>query len=301
MVVALLPGACRPKQASVGPPRVAVSIFPLYDIARRVAGDRLDVVLVLPPGRSEHSYDPTPKEMARVADSRLAISVGLGMDDWLERIIQGAAGSEVPSLQLGPRVQPRSMTQKEVGDEAADEARPAGSEEHHHGPEDPHFWLDPVRMRTAADAMVEAFDRLDPASTDGFRARGEAVKSSLTALDAAIGERAHKWSRHTIVTFHGSMGYYADRYGLAIAAVVEPFPGREPTPRYVHDVLAALATSGAAAMFSEPQLDRRPAQVIADQAHTPLFELDPVGGTEGVETYEKLLAHNTDILEQALK
>ena len=290
------------KRHSVGSkPRVAVSIFPLYDIARRVAGDRLDVVLVLPPGRSEHSYDPTPREMARVADSRLAISVGLEMDAWLERIVRGAAGNGVTVVQLGPRMQPRAMNHNEVGDEAADEARNGVEEEHHHGPLDPHFWLDPVRMQSATDVMVEAFTRLDPNGSAGFRERGDAVKQSLGALHEAIHRRSSTWTRRTIVTFHGSMGYYADRYRLNIAAVIEPFPGREPTARYITEVLAALQSTHAAAMFSEPQLDRRPAQVIADQGHVPLFELDPVGGTAGVETYERLLTRNTDVLERALR
>src|SRR5271154_4929104 len=99
-VLLLLCAACNSKTAATGKPRVAVSIFPLYDLARRVAGDRLDVVLVLPPGRSEHSYDPTPKEMARVADAKLGVSVGLQMDEWLERIVRGAAGSGTKFLQL---------------------------------------------------------------------------------------------------------------------------------------------------------------------------------------------------------
>jgi zinc transport system substrate-binding protein len=350
-------------------PRVAVSIFPLYDVARRVAGDRLDVVLVLPAGRSEHSYDPTPREMALIAKARLAVSVGLGMDGWLEKIVQGAAGKDVPVVQLGPGASPRKMTAQEVGVEAAEEAaeekehkehderdddhakkeggaakkddhdhakkegaaakkdddhdhdpkgptreydkedekkeeKPKDDHAHHaHAPgaEDPHFWLDPVRMMGATDALVEAFAKLDPAGAEDFRRRGGDVKKSLGELHAAIDAKSKGWTKKTIVTFHGSMGYFADRYGLKIAAVVEPFPGKEPTPRYIKDVLGAIQKSQAAALFSEPQLDKKPAQVIADQAKLPLFELDPVGGSAGADTYEKLLTKNADTLDKALK
>jgi ABC-type Zn uptake system ZnuABC Zn-binding protein ZnuA len=270
-------------------------------VARRVAGDRLDVVLVLPPGRSEHSFDPTPREMARVADSRLGLSVGFEMDAWLERIVRGAAGSDVTIVQVGPRVGPRTMHSEEIGEEAADEARDGGEEEHHHGPTDPHFWLDPLKMQSAVEVMVEAFSALDPAGASGFRARGESLKRSLGELHATIDRRSRAWTRRTVVTFHGSMGYYADRYGLTIAAVIEPFPGREPTARYVTEVLAAIRTTNAAALFSEPQLERRPAQVIAEQAHVRLLELDPIGGTAGRDTYERLLLHNTNVIDQALR
>jgi zinc transport system substrate-binding protein len=348
------------KGAAGDKPRVAVSIFPLFDVARRVAGDRLDVVLVLPPGRSEHSYDPTPGEMAKIAKARLGVSVGLGMDGWLENIVKGAAGTEVPIAQLGPKASPRKMTAQEVGVEAAeeaaeapkeaeakagdakkdddheepehghdhgkakkgptreidteDEAKPKVEEKkgghdhghghghaHGHGAEDPHFWLDPVRMAGTVDALVEAFSKLDAAGAEGFKARGEEVKKSLNALHTSIDARSKGWTKKTIVTFHGSMGYFADRYGLKIAAVIEPFPGKEPTARYIKDVLGAIQKSQASALFSEPQLDKKPAQVIADQAKLPLFELDPVGGSAGVESYEKLLTHNADVLDKALK
>jgi zinc transport system substrate-binding protein len=308
--VLVVAAACGKKadSASGDKARVAVSIFPLYDVARRVAGDRLDVVLVLPPGRTEHSYDPTPGEMARVAKAKLAISVGLGMDGWLEKIVQGAAGSDVPTLQLGPRVDPRKMTNEEVGVEAVEEAgeEPGhagqhGKREEGRGAEDPHFWLDPVRMKRAVDAMVEAFITLDPAGAEGFRARSEEVKKSLDDLHKGLDAKSKGWTKHTIVTFHGSMGYFAERYGLTVAAVVEPFPGREPTPRYLKEVLEAIEKSHASALFSEPQLDKRPAQVIADQSKVPLFELDPIGGTEGADTYEKLLTRNAEVLDKALR
>jgi zinc transport system substrate-binding protein len=326
--------------ASGDKPRVAVSIFPLWDVARRIAGDRLDVVLVLPPGRSEHSYDPTPKEMAQVAKSKLGLSVGLGMDGWLEKIVRGAAGNDVPIMQLGPKANPRKMTAEEVGEEAIEAAeeqkdKPAKDdhhdhdekkgehhdhdekkgehhdhdekkgdhehEHHHHGAEDPHFWLDPVRMKAVVPTIVEAFEKIDAAGAEGYKARGKTVEAELDKLHAAIEAKSKAWTKKTIVTFHGSMGYYAERYGLRISAVIEPFPGKEPTARYVKDVLGAIEKSQAAALFSEPQLDRRPAQVIADQAKLPLFELDPIGGSTGVETYEKLLEKNTDVLDKALK
>ena len=299
--------------ASGGKPRVAVSIFPLWDIVRRVAGERLEVILVLPPGRSEHSYDPTPKEMAQVAQAKLGLSVGLGMDGWLEKVVRGAAGNEVPITQLGPKANPRKMTAEEVGAEAAEEAaeqkdKPEEHHEHehehehdHHGAEDPHFWLDPVRMKALVPTIVEVLSKLDAPGADGYKTRGQTVEAELDKLHVLIEAKSKTWTKKTIVTFHGSMGYYAERYGLRIAAVIEPFPGKEPTAKYVKEVLGAIEKSQAVALFSEPQLDRRPAQVIADQAKLPLFELDPIGGGPGADTYEKLLEKNTTVLDRALR
>ena len=105
--VALLSG-CGSGASTPSRPRVAVSIFPLFDLARRVAGDRLDVVCVLPPGRSEHGFDPSPREVAAVSGARAGIVVGLEMDEWAERIVTGAASGTAPEmLRLGPTIDPR--------------------------------------------------------------------------------------------------------------------------------------------------------------------------------------------------
>ena len=332
--------ACGGSSTPAGRPKVAVSIFPLYDIARRVAGDQLEVVLVLPVGRSEHSYRPTPREIARLSGTRLAVGVGLQLDTWLTQVVRNASDTEVEVLELGPLLHPRHMSAREVGmnevhgadepdehedegedadghhDEGPEEAGAAhhageeraqatteheGHHEHHHGGLDPHFWLDPVRMIEAVDLMVAAFTRLDPAAADSFRTRGDEVKRALQALDERLRAERATYTRDTIITFHGSFGYFADRYNLRIAAVVEPSPGREPTAHYLAEVLAVIAETHPAALFSEPQLDPRPAQVIAQDARLPLFELDPVGGTEGVATYEALLLHNGSVLARALR
>jgi zinc transport system substrate-binding protein len=315
------PIACGARSAPKRP-AVAVSIFPIYDLTRRVAGDRLETVLLLPPGRSEHGYDPTPAEMARVSGAKLTVEVGLGLDDWVGAMVRRAAGREVTSLRIGPKASPRPIVAEAVGAEAAehghddhdedekhekgekhdkhDKGEKHGEHAHERGGLDPHVWLDPQRMRDATSSIVEALTALDPEGAEGFRARGEALRGALATLDAEIGARAKRWARRVIVTFHGSMGYYAERYGLKVAAVIEPFPGREPTAKYVKEVLAAIAASKPAALFSEPQLDRRPAQALADEAKLPLFELDPVGGGPNVDSYEKLLRHDTDVLDRAL-
>lgn len=319
LVLALLAG-CGSDSTISERPRVAVSIFPLYDLARRVAGDRMDVVLLLPPGRSEHGFEPTPQEMRRVSGARLAIVVGLSMDPWAERIVRSAAGGDVDIVRLGPELDPRRMTAPEVGvdvlehahrhqhedadddeDDHDDHAHDDHAHDHHaHGAVDPHVWLDPVRMQEAVDLIVEAFVRVDAAGADGYRERGAALRAELERLHTELEQRSRRWQRRTIVTFHGSFGYFAERYGLRIAAVIEPFPGREPTPRYMQEVIGAIRASGAAALFSEPQLDPRPARVIAQQARVPLHQLDPVGGTSGVDSYERLLRHDADVLDRAL-
>ncbi len=342
--VGALVAGCKAKGS--GKPKVVVSIFPIYDLTRRIAGDRLEVVLVLPPGKSEHGYDPTPKEIARLEGARLGVAVGLDLDAWVEGIMKSAGG--VPRMvHLGQHVSTLPIDVTPIGeDEAHDEhdghdghddhdghdghddhddhdghddrvgkpaepakpapgpAAPGDHAGHGHGARgapDPHFWLDPQRAARVVEVLVAELSTLDPGGAELFARNGAALAAELDELDARIEARARTWSKRTIVTFHGSFTYYAARYGLRIAAVIEPLPGKEPTPQYVAEVLAAIRRGRAAALFSEPQLDRRPAEVIAAEGKLPLGELDPVGGLPGRDSYAALLGWNTEQLAKVLE
>ena len=292
-------GACSSKGGGGGKPRVAVSIFPLYDVTRRIAGDRLDVVLVLPPGKSEHGYDPTPKEIAALEGTKLGLTVGLDMDVWADTVMKSVG--DVRIVHLGDKVKTMPVTQEHVGDEEAHKGDTTPDNDPDVGAPDPHYWLDPVRMEGVTDQIAAELTTLDPAGKDAYAKNAAGVKDSLAKLDQSIAARAKAWSKHTIVTFHGSMSYYSKRYGLTIASVIEPLAGKEPTPAYLEQVLAAIKSAHADALFSEPQFDRGPADTVAREGGIPLGELDPVGGLEGRESYEKLLTWNTDHLEALLK
>lgn len=346
--------ACGGSDRTRDKPVVAASIFPLADIARRIAGDRVEVVCVLPPGRSEHDYEPSPREMARLGRTRLGLTVGLEMDAWAERVLRSAAGTDLPILQLAPRLDPlRTELSLQLEDHEAlahegDHGRPPrggqddhdhdrshdhdhehghdgrraaehGQEDHghadhddadhpgeahaghRHGPLDPHFWLDPQRTRRAIDLIVDGLARLDPDGASHFWRRGAALSESLFELDERLAARMAALPRRDIVTFHASFGYFAARYGLRIVAVVEPLPGREPTARYLAEVLEVLRARRPAALFTEPQLDPRPARVLSQQSGIPVYELDPIGGGAGRESYEALLAWNAAVFERALR
>lgn len=297
LLLPLLSPACGSRKPP--PPRVAASIFPLYDIVRRVAGRRLEVDLVLPPGHTTHSFDPRPQDVAKLANAQIVFAVGLGLDGWVAEMAKNAGAGKGKVFDVGPLVDPILVPERVVRlaeGEAAD-AQGRGGE----GPIDPHFWLDPVRAERATDVVVAALQQLDPEEAPFYRTRGDDLKRSLEDLHLRIGRRSGAWTHRRLVTFHGSLYYYADRYRLEVAAVVEPVPGREPTARYMADLLDAIRKAGVVALFSEPQLDPRAARAIAGEAGLPLYEIDPVGGSTGTDTYEKLLDQVTDVLDKALR
>jgi zinc transport system substrate-binding protein len=303
---------------------VVASIFPVYDLVRTVAGPDADVMLMLQPGRNEHHFDPTPKEVEQVARARLGVMVGLGLDPWMEKLMKDAA-PKARVLKVGDKVPTLKIQLEAVGDDDDDDDH---DKDHHHdkgkakgkgddkkakdhdhdhdhdhekGAVDPHVWLDPQRAKTMVLAIADELAAADAPHTAGYRERAAALAKSLTALDDDVAARMKALPKKQLITFHGSFGYFADRYGLQIVAVIEPAPGSTPTGDYITKVLKVVNDKKVPALFSEPQLDPRPAKVIADQAKLPLGVLDPVGGGPQTDGYEKMIRYDAAELEKYMK
>jgi zinc transport system substrate-binding protein len=278
-----------------------VSIFPIYDLVRRVAGPDADVTLLLQPGHNEHHFDPTPKDVELAAQAKLGVMVGLGLDPWMEKLLHDAAPT-ARVLKLGDRVPTLTIKDDPIGaDDHEDEDHDHDDHDHEKGAPDPHCWLDPQRAQLMVRAIAEELGKADSAHTLAYRQRATELDKSLVDVDREAEERLKKLSKKGFVTFHGSFGYFAERYKLNILAVIEPFPGSQPTGEYVAKVLAAIKDKKVPALYSEPQLDPRPAKVLADEAKIPLGVLDPVGGGPETDSYEKMIRFDVASLEKYLK
>jgi ABC-type Zn uptake system ZnuABC Zn-binding protein ZnuA len=166
---------------------------------------------------------------------------------------------------------------------------------------DPHFWTDPVRAQRAVDVIVEALSGLDPEGAPFYRERASTLRRSIQDLHLEVTRQAQTWSRRRIVTFHGSLFYFASRYGLQVAGVVQPVPGTEPSAQHIQALLAELRAPEPAALFIEPQLESQLAQALAREAGVAVHTIDPLGGGPGAASYEELVRGITRALDGALR
>ncbi|CAN5741446.1 zinc ABC transporter substrate-binding protein [soil metagenome] len=296
-----VPTGCKScNKATGGRTRIAVSIFPLYDIVRRIAGPDADVTLILPPGHTEHTFDPTPKDVEEASEAKIGVMIGLGLDPWMEKLMKDAAPT-AKILKVGERVPTLVVKDDPIGDEAAHKVIPEDDHDHDKGATDPHVWMDPARVRVMVKAIGDELAKVDSEHANGYRERSTQVDGEIEKLDKEIEAQTAAWTTRGFITFHGSFNYFADRYKLQIIAVIEPFPGSTPTGEYIEEVLKVVKEKKVGALFGEPQLDPRPAKTIADEAKIPVGTLDPVGGTPETDTYEKLIRFNANTLEKYLK
>jgi len=266
---------------------VLASILPLADFVRQVGGDRVTVELLVPPGASPHTYEPTPAQLKALARARLLVLNGAGLEFWADKLV-GAAGN--PNLLVVRTAEDLALI---VDDEHAHRG-------HQHGPGNPHVWLSPLCAMHQVEKIRDALVSADPENADYYRANAARYLTELRALDAEMRARIGAFSRRKFVALHGAWVYLARDYGLEQAAVVEKIPGQEPSPADVAAVVRTVRAAGAGAVFAEPQLPSKAAEAIAAEAGVPVLFLEPLGVPPEYR-YLDTMRHNLAQLEKALR
>lgn len=227
---------------------VVASIFPLYEFAREVGGERVEVSLLIPPGSETHSWEPRASDVTRIRQASLFLYLGEFLEPWAPRVLD-AAGVKA-SLGAGQGL-----------------AR-AG--------EDPHLWLDLSLDLGMVDAIASRFARLDPPGAEGYRARAADFKQRLARLDEDFRRGLADCPRREFVfAGHSAFGRLAARYGLAQIAVSGPSPESEPAPRTVASVVRTLREKGLGTVFYEELVNPDLARVIAAEAGAATLPLSP--------------------------
>ena len=182
-----------------------------------------------------------------------------------------------------------------------------GHEEGHASEEmeglDPHFWLDPIRVRDAVlPVLVEHLIEADPAGGEYYRKRAEDFRQRLTALDAEVRQLLAMADGRKFVSFHSAWAYFAERYDIEEVDAVQEFAGEEPTPAEVAHLVRGARAAGVRNIMVEPQFDPRVAQTIANEFGAGTVVVDPLGDLNDParSTYEGLIRFNARAFRQAL-
>jgi zinc transport system substrate-binding protein len=261
---------------------VAASIAPLADFARQVGGDHVQVITLVPPGASPHTFELSPAQVEQVARARLLVLNGVGLEYWADRLVAGAGN---PGLIVVDTSQGIDLLEVDAGGVGGN----------------PHIWLDPQNAIVQVSHIRDALVRADPAHTDDYRANAERYMHELRQLDQEIADEVATWSNREFIAFHPAWVYFARRYGLEQAAVIQRSPGREPSPAEVAHIVETAQRIGARAIFAEPQFSAKAAQTIAAESGARVLLLDPLGSSLCDACYPNLMRYNVAQMADALR
>jgi zinc transport system substrate-binding protein len=162
----------------------------------------------------------------------------------------------------------------------------------------PHVWLDPMITKQFSGRICGELSKLDPANASYYKANYLKFSAGLDKLDKYFSAETKKFRVKEVISFHPAWVYFEKRYGLSEAGVIEAVPGKEPTPRELEAIIAAIKRYGISTIFAEPQLPRKAADVIAHEAGVNVLIIDPNGAPDG--DYIGFMNKNFEIIKKAM-
>jgi zinc/manganese transport system substrate-binding protein len=264
--------------------KVVTSFSILGDFVKNVGGDRVEVTTLVGPDSDVHVYSPTPADVRKIADAKLLVVNGFGLEGWLPRLIQ-AAGGKAAIVTATDGIAPLK----------------AGSDA------DPHAWQSVANAEKYVANIRDALAAADPTDAEVFRQNARIYLARLEALDGEVRQAISQIpeSRRRMISTHDAFGYFAARYGIAFIAPVGVSTEAEPSARDIAGIIGQVKTEHIPAVFLErigdPRLMRRISQETGAKVGGTLYS-DSLTDEKGeVPTYIDMVRHNIRTLTSALK
>ncbi|HEX5823339.1 MAG TPA: metal ABC transporter substrate-binding protein, partial [Candidatus Limnocylindrales bacterium] len=265
--------------------RVVTTTTVFADVIRAVGGSRADVRSIIPAGVGPEDYEPKPDDARSIADAQLIVSNGVGLDNFLDRLLSSGGGGKTPRLVLGEGIDAILVD----------------------GEANPHFWLDPTLVKTGyVPKIVTALSALVPADATAFQANAAAYGTQLDALDIELKAKVDTLppANRKLVTFHDAYPYLARHFGFDLVGVVVANVGQEPNAAELAALVEKVKAAGVKAVFGEAQFNPKLAQTLADEAGvkqvvTTLYN-DSLGPAPA-DSYPGMMRWNVDQIVEALR
>jgi len=266
---------------------VFVGINPVAYFVERVGGSNVEVGVLVGPGQDPHTFELTPRVVAKLAKARVLFQMGFPFE---ETLIKKAGSTfknlEVVDLQQGIKLRP--MTEEELeAEEAAHEAEhehghghghgEAEEHEHHHeaGEMDLHTWLDPQLAKIQAKTIADTLIRIDPSHKEKYEQNLKDFQSDLDALHEQLTGALAPVKGKGFFVFHPALGYFGEAYGLKQIPV--EIGGKEPTARQLARLIELAKEDGVRIIFVEPQFPKKSAETLAKSIGGAVVFIDAHG------------------------
>jgi ABC-type Zn uptake system ZnuABC Zn-binding protein ZnuA len=264
--------------------KVVTTTTVFADIVQNVGGSRVSANSIIPPGVGPEDYEPKPDDARKLAGARLIVSNGVGLDDFLDRLLTSAGGNQ-PRLVLGDGIPVLTVE----------------------GEPNPHFWLDPTLVRQYyLPAIAGRLTELDPDGKATYEANVASYGAMLDGLDTDLKSKIEEIpaANRKLVTFHDAFPYFARHYGFELVGVILANVGQEPTAGELADLVEKVKATGVKAVFSEAQSSPKLAETLAQEAGvtkvvTTLYN-DALGPAPA-DTYIGMMRWNVDQIVAALR
>jgi ABC-type Zn uptake system ZnuABC Zn-binding protein ZnuA len=265
--------------------KVVTTTTVFADIVQNVGGSRVAATSIIPPGVGPEDYEPKPDDARKLANAKLIVSNGVGLDDFLDRLLASGTGGQTPQVVLGDGIP--TLTEN--------------------GEQNPHFWLDPSLVKQYYVPKIAAkLTDLDPTGKATYDENASTYGVTLDSLDAELKAKISTIpeANRKLVTFHDAFPYFARHFGFELVGVILENVGQEPTAAELAALVDKVKATGVKAVFSEAQFSPKLSETLAQEAGisqvvTSLYN-DALGPAPA-DSYLGLMRWNVDQIVKALQ
>ncbi len=284
--------------------RASATISVIQNLVEEVGGERVEVSTIVPVGGSPETFQPSPADAQKISESRVIFQNGLGLEGWLDDLLQSAGGEDVKVVELAEGLETIEDNANGHEDEPAEEGGHSEEEEPAHAEGNPHLWLDVSNSQRYVERIRDALIEADPDGAEEYRANADEYLRELEELDRYIQEQVGEIPEENrkLVTFHDAFPYFAEAYGFEQVGVILQNPDAEASSREVADVVSTVREENVPAIFTEPQFNSGLADTVAEEANVEVYELysDTLSDTSDAGSYEEMMRTNVDRVVEAL-
>lgn len=270
ILVCLLCFGC--SAAKESKPKILVTIPPYAGLAKSLVGDSVDVEIFVLPGADPHKYEPSPEQIRNFLQAKIWFRTGDPIETKMADLMQER---DIKVIDLSQKHELLTDTHSH-GD-------------HMHEEKDLHLWMNPVIVQGQVEEMTRALITQFPELEHPVKLNSAKLRAELHELDLTISSKLAPFEGAYLLVSHPALGYYCERYKLHQFSV--EIEGKEPLPQDIAHLMSGLKEHPVPVVLTEPQYNKKGAELIAEKLHLPLEEINPYS-----ENYFEMLNHLTDVI-----
>ena len=248
---------------------VYTTVYPLQYFTEVIGGNFVQVETVYPPGSDEHTFEPSQKDMMKLADSDLFIYVGLGLEGFVENAKSTLKNEKVSLLASGEHIhlEEGGATNK-AEDHAKDETHAedlVNEDGHNHGDINPHVWLDPVYSKELAESIKDALIKQMPENEEQFVQNYNALVQKLDTLNNDFSEVISQAKDPEILVSHAAYGYWESRYGLKQISISGLSTSTEPSQKELESIVSTAKEHNTNYIFFEQNVSSKITEIVQNE------------------------------------
>ncbi len=268
---------------------VYTSFYPMYDFAKKIGGDKINLTNLVPAGTEPHDWEPTPGDMANLEKANVLIYNGAGMESWMDKVLNSIKNKKLITVETAKGLKLLDNTDKDEDLKY-----------------DPHVWLNPLLAKKQMEAIKNAFVAADSSNKDYYEKNYTENAQKLDDLDQEYKDTVAKFKKKDIIVAHQAFGYIGDTYGLKQVAIEGLTADSEPTPAKMAEIVKFAKENDVKYIFFEELVSPKVAGAVAREVGAKTQVLNPLEGLEqddikAGKEYFSVMRDNLETLSKALQ